>query len=340
MSEQNDKGHPPSRVKRRSNTSSTIAIVVAVLLVVGLYFYLQKSPFISVYNGEKKTNDIGDTQQPGQAASPLSGPVTVIADNQQGQKLVQTQGSLPASDTESRMSKHTINGVDSPEPIDSMRTSEKKSKIQTSVGDPQQLIDEINSFYAHLDQQSYMQSYGMKESSKAHFSKFLQKLVDNPPVVFRETDDLFTLLQNTAHFFRILGKDNINILKGILDRERNSFEKILHAFYGLTYHPEYLKEEYSLSIPAHALTDYAGFFLNTMGGRLYLFRRDSTSRMLVSYYAIIIIDRANDNGNGAHGIDLRPAILSLIEDIEIGGSQLKLKEEYLDVLYDFQEKYN
>ncbi len=38
----------------------------------------------------------------------------------------------------------------------------------------------------------------------------LQKLLDNPPVVIGETDDLFTLFQNTAHFFRILGKENIN----------------------------------------------------------------------------------------------------------------------------------
>ena len=77
-----------------------------------------------------------------------------------------------------------------------------------------------------------------------------------------------------------------------------------------------------------------------MGGRLYLFRRDSTSRMVVNYYAIISIDRANIEGYGGHGIDLKPSILSLIEEIENGGGRLQLKEKYLDTLYDLQEKYN
>jgi hypothetical protein len=102
----------------------------------------------------------------------------------------------------------------------------------------------------------------------------------------------------------------------------------------------FLKQEYALSISPEALTDYAAFFLNTMGGRLYLFRRDSTLRMLVTYYAIITIDRANRLGNGGHGIDLNPAILSLIEEVENGGNRLRQRDECLDVLYDLQEKYN
>ena len=111
-------------------------------------------------------------------------------------------------------------------------------------------------------------------------------------------------------------------------------------FYGLASQPEYLKKEYSLSVPPKVLTDYAAFFLNTMGGRLYLFRRDSTSRMVVSYYAIMTIDRANTQGNGRYGIDLRPAIHSLVEEMENGGKRLQFKEQYLDALYDLEEKYN
>lgn len=203
----------------------------------------------------------------------------------------------------------------------------------------QNFADVLNAFYSHLDQQSYMQAFHLKEPSKKHFSKLLQNLIDNPPAITRETDDYFTLLKNTAHFFRILGKDNIMILKGILDREKDSFENILKTFYALTDHPEYLKKEYSLVIPKDNLYDYAGFFLNTIGGRLYLFRRDSASRMTISYYAVLIIDKANKQGNSRLGIDLRPAIDSLIEEMENAGSNLKFKEEYLDTLYDLKENY-
>ncbi len=57
-------------------------------------------------------------------------------------------------------------------------------------------------------------------------------------------------------------------------------------------------------------------------------------------YSIITIDRANRDGYGGHGIDLRTAILSLTDEIENGGNRLQLKEKYLDRLYDLQEKYN
>ncbi|GAB6192420.1 hypothetical protein JCM39068_21690 [Desulfocastanea catecholica] len=218
--------------------------------------------------------------------------------------------------------------------------SDRIEQQLSAGGDHQRLVAEVNAFYAHLDQQPYMKSFALQEASGVYFSKLVQKLVDNPPVIHRETDDMFTLLQNTAHFFRILGKENMHVIKSILDKEKNSFEQVVKAFYGLTYQPTYLKQEYALSIPPQALTDYAAFFLNTMGGRLYLFRRDSALRMLVSYYAIITIDRANKQGNGGHGIDLNPAILSLIEEIENGGNRLQQKDQYLDVLYDLQEKYN
>ncbi len=216
----------------------------------------------------------------------------------------------------------------------------KKTSAQQVKGDPyQHAVDELIAFYSHLDQQPYMQDFHLKEPSKKHFSKLLQALIDNPPSVTRETDDYFTLLKNTAHFYRILGKDNILILKGILDREKDSFENILKTFYTLTDHPEYLKKEFSLTIPKDNLYDYAGFFLNTIGGRLYLFRRDSASRMTISYYAVLIIDKANRQGNSRLGIDLRPAIDSLIEEIENTGNNLKFKEEYLDTLYDLKENY-
>jgi len=333
MNEQNNKDQPLSRVKKGSNTFSYLALVVVVLFVVIFYFYLQKSrsPSSSPVNQVENSAAIrqADTQSPG----PEMG--------------IQREGDIPSSDVNGLENKQPINPIqkqginaDTPEQPTAEDMSEQTQQRLSPGSNPQQLIDKINSFYAHLDQQPYIQGFDLKESSKIHFSKLLQKLVDNPPVVLRETDDLFTLLQNTAHFFRILGKNNINILKAILSNEKNSFEQILASFYSLTYQPQYLKKEYSLTIAPDAIIDYAGFFLNTMGGRLYLFRRDSISRMVVSYYAIITIDRANKDGKGGHGIDIRTAILSLTEEIENGGNRLQLKEKYLDTLYDLQEKYN
>lgn len=197
----------------------------------------------------------------------------------------------------------------------------------------------ITDFYSHLDKQEYFQDFGLVNRSEPHFRELILKLLNNPPIVSRETDDLFNILQNTAHFFRIIGKKNITILKGILDREKPAFEKVLEHFYRVATIPGCSKEQLTLPIHQDALYEYAGFFLNTMGGRLYLFRRDSISRMTVNFYAILIIDHANREENNKYGIQLKAPINSLINEIEATNDQLKMKDSYLDVLYDLKEKY-
>ncbi|TKB10353.1 hypothetical protein [Desulforhopalus sp. IMCC35007] len=328
-----DKGSPRSRAKKSSNTILYFFILTVFLLTAGFYFYLKtlapQEEAISPGTGETSLNanpsgtlssiaesgiprtdsggalpEIKDTSQPSPTSGEEQGADTFVADQQNG----------PLNSADGRV-------------------------IATTV-DPQTLITQLNTFYTHLDSVAYMKEFNLSQPSKEHFSKLIQKLLDNPPIVTRETDDLFTLLKNTAHFFRILGKKNILILKGILDREKGSFEEILQSFYALTSYPEALNKAYSIDINSNALYDYAGFFLHTMGGRLYLFRRDSNSRMVVSYYAIRIIDDANMDGNSRHGIDIRPGIASLIEEIENGGNTLHMREMYLNKLYDLQEKYN
>ncbi|MBW2659965.1 MAG: hypothetical protein JRC87_10315, partial [Deltaproteobacteria bacterium] len=241
------------------------------------------------------------------------------------------QSSLSSAAADASQSDRNKTGLTESSSLENRQASGESSK---------KLVATVNSFFTHLDQQPYLKDFKLKESSRIHFSRLVQKLINTPPVVADETNDLFTLLKNTAHFFRILGKDNIILIKGILDRERSSFEQILKTLYSLTDYPEVLAREYSLTLPKDALYDYAGFFINTMGGRLYLFRRNSISRMTVSFYSILLMDKANKEGANKYGIDLRPSINSLINEIENTGNSLQLKEEYLDTLYDLKEKYN
>lgn len=201
------------------------------------------------------------------------------------------------------------------------------------------LADNIEAFFNTLDTRDYIQEFKLDSPSVEYFPRLIQKLIDNPPIVSGETDDLFTILQNTAHFFRIIGKKNIFVLKGILDRERQTFEQVLADFYQLTGHPDCLQKRFNLNIYEDSLYSYAGFFLNTMGGRLYLFRRDSMSRMVVSYYAILIIDQANREGRNKYGIDIKDAIDNLIIEIESSRIELQMRDIYLDKLYDLKISY-
>jgi len=198
---------------------------------------------------------------------------------------------------------------------------------------------QLENFYSHLDTQPYMANFTLATSSEKHFTALIHELLANPPQVTRESDDLYTILKNTAHFFRISGKDNILMLKGILDNEKSSVEQILGNYYQLVTTPECSTTPFASDIDHDALYEYACFFLNTMGGRLYLFRRDALSRMVVTYYAVLLVEQANLQKNNRHGIALRPVVDMLISEMEAGGSALKQSDSYLDTLYRLKEKY-
>lgn len=197
----------------------------------------------------------------------------------------------------------------------------------------------IHEFYQYLDQQEYIRAYHLDAPSHIYFTRLIQKLLDSPPIVTRETDDLLTILKNSAHLFRVLGKDNILLLKEILSREKDKIEEVVANYFLLIEHADSLDNDLSLKIPDNAMYEYACFFLNTMGGKLYLSRRDSLSRMLVSYYALLSVDQANIKEKNSYGLQLQPSINLLTAEMEIGGNQLHYKEAYLDTLYDLKEKY-
>ncbi len=205
------------------------------------------------------------------------------------------------------------------------------------VFDCEQAVNSIRNFFIKLDSSEYIAAYNLEQKSEPYFLSLIEKLAQNPPVVTRETDDLFTILQNTAHFFRIIGQKNISLLKSILDQEKAQFETVLLHFYELTKHKECLKKNFHLTIPDEALYEYAGFFLNTMGGRLYLFRRDSVSRLAVSFYSILIIDHANTVNMNHHGLEIKQAVALLIPEIE-NNNQLVLKDYYLEKLYEIEDR--
>ncbi len=251
---------------------------------------------------------------------------------------VETQHPLPldpvTNPTETQETKeiHT----DPPTPLPELTLKPQVTEEISICDKPTRQLDE---FYKHLDKQPYIASFELSGSSQNHFTALIKKLLANPPQVTRESDDLYTILKNTAHFFRISGKDNILMMKGILDREKGSLEQILADYHLLIINPDCSTTTYCSGIDREALYEYACFFLNTMGGRLYLFRRDSLSRMVVTYYAVLLVDLANTENNNRHGIALKPAVDMLISEMETGGSTLKHLELYLDTLYDLKEKY-
>lgn len=200
------------------------------------------------------------------------------------------------------------------------------------------LAQQIHGFFAHIDSEDYIQNFELPESSQQYFIDLANKLLENPPVVSRESDDLYTILKNMAHFFRVIGKDNIILIKTILDRERDKIEDVAAELYQWTAWKTCEEDLLQFSPTLKDMYEYAGFFLNTMGGRSYLFRRDSRSRLLVNYYSVLLIERANQEGVNRHGIDITQIIPQLVQEID-ASNQLIYKENYIDSLYNLLEKY-
>ena len=204
--------------------------------------------------------------------------------------------------------------------------------------DCENIESQLISFFNYLDSRPYLSARDIDGGSADFFRECAALLMANPPVNIAEMQNLFRLVKNVTHFYRVLGKDRLMLGKDILAAEERVLEPamaVLYARFAECGRP-LQGDEQPLSLDR--LYDYAGYFLNTLGGRSYLLRRESKVRMLVSYYAILIVDRANDEKFNRYGIDVRPYIDYLFYDIS-NQKGLVYRERYLTRLTALRDKY-
>lgn len=348
-------------IKEKNNNNSKIYtsfpfIALIILTIVALLFFgwhqksLEQATQQQDIFSQDLTDEIAVPEQVGSETNNIvSSKDSVISDGQTNDKTA-TNGNEELQEsvkqlneiTQIEKNQSTSNLSKSSESqLDTLATnvsSDQQDKSFKSIR-CQETTKFIENFFQHLDNQKYLKKYNIEPDSKTYFIALMQRTLDNPPVVSGETDDLYTILQNTAHFFRIIGNTNIVILKNILSNEKTEFENIAAKLYSLVTSHVCAEHNFDLKINNTSLYEYAGFFLNTMGGRLYLFRRDSISRMVISYYSILLIDKANIESFNRHGIELSTSIDLLISEMESTTNTLKLKETYLNTLYALQEQY-
>jgi len=196
----------------------------------------------------------------------------------------------------------------------------------------------VKDFFAYLDDKDYIKAYGLEKGTFESFLGMADRLSKNPPVVSAELKDPFLLVRNVAHFYRVLGKRDLTLARDVLVNESEIAEPVGAILFEWAL-PEGPSEVGVDGRPSFStLYEYAGFFLNSVAGGSYLLRRDSRVRILTTYYCVLIVDRANQEEANRHGIDIRPHIDSVAE--EIGNQRgLVFQKDYLDTLADLQEKY-
>jgi len=217
---------------------------------------------------------------------------------------------------------------------------EKSAVVSPEQGEIscEELERHVSSFFAYLDKKGYGKSYGMEGGMHELFQQMVEQLSGKPPMVTGEMKNLSSLIHNMAHFYRVLGRKRVELVKEIVENESEIIESLMVIFYKWSTSGDRCEEMIKGYPSLEVMYEYAGFFLNTLAGKSYILRRDSKLRILASYYCILILDRANEKTLNRHGIDIRPYVDFLFYDIN-NQRGLIYQKQYLAELVGLKEKY-
>jgi hypothetical protein len=216
-----------------------------------------------------------------------------------------------------------------------------RKKISGSQAHPDlaEIERQIKAFFAYLDEQPYVRAYSLEGGTYLQYQIAINKLSSNLPAVAGEMQSLYTMVRNVAYLYRVMGKKPIYLTREILQNESEVIEPVMQTFYRWYTMDEGGKPALGGRPSPATMYEYAGFLLNTLGGRSYLLRRSPKIRALTTYYCVLTLDRANDEEINSKGIDIRPYLKSSMMEIknQIG---LIYQKEYITKLSELSLKYS
>jgi hypothetical protein len=197
---------------------------------------------------------------------------------------------------------------------------------------------EVKEFLAYLDGKDYVKELKIGEDMFAHFKKVVHLLSENPPIPAGEGLKQDTMIRNIFHFYRLLGFRDLTLILRILRNEADTLELNLASLYEWLMSAEKCGQKDGLPPSLDIVYRYAGFLVNTIGGRSYLFRRETRLRLLVNYYCLLIIHEADKRKMNNFGIDITSFLEPLAEEIE-HSQFLYYRKEYAGKLIDLKNYY-
>lgn len=204
--------------------------------------------------------------------------------------------------------------------------------------DCDQITRQVVAFFQYLDSKAYLIWPGMDMRAEELFDSVSKQLAASPPINVGEMENISSLVRNVTHLYRILGRKRIDLIKEILKSESAVLEPAMAVIFSWMTACGNAPSS-GLNYPSlKSLYQYACYFLNTLGGRGYLLRRETKLRMLINYYALLTVDMANDAKINSYGIDIRPHLDYLFYDIN-NQKGLMYRQRYLSLLSALQTKY-
>lgn len=202
----------------------------------------------------------------------------------------------------------------------------------------QKMKRELMEFFAYLDKEPYVRELEIGEDTFTRFKKIIHVLSLHPPLPAGEGINYDRIIENIYHFYRVLTLKDLRLIKLIARNEADSMEINLALFYRWLMSGDQCNRDNGLPPSWDTIYRYAGFLVNSIGGRSYLFRRDTRLRLLLSYYCLLIIHEADKRKMNSFGIDITPFLEPLAEEIE-HYQLLYFRKEYAGKLIDIKSYY-
>ena len=201
-----------------------------------------------------------------------------------------------------------------------------------------QIENGVLNFFRYLNNKNYIQRLEAGKDTYDHFQSLIRKLSFQPPIPAGESMDPRIMTKNIFHFFRALDKSDLRLIKEIMRNEADTLDMNLHVFYKWFMLGDQCQDPEGLRPSLDVLYQYAGFFLNAIGGRAYLFRRPLEVRLLVTYYCLLIVHEADKRRKNRYGIDIFPEIEPLAREISFY-PDFHFQDEYILQLTSLKNYY-
>jgi hypothetical protein len=202
----------------------------------------------------------------------------------------------------------------------------------------ERIDQEIQGYFRYLNAKGYVKHLGEGVDTYAQFKTMIRKLSAKLPIPAGEGIDSTIISDNIFLFFRVLDKNDFRLIRDLLRNEEDTLEPTLDLFYRWLTSGSRCPDPEGIRPSQSVLYHYAGFFLNTIGGRSYLFRRPLGLRLLCSYYSLLILQEADKQGKNSYGIDVLPFIAPLAREIALY-PDFRFKQTYLKNLEDMGKHY-
>lgn len=229
-----------------------------------------------------------------------------------------------------------------PEPAPTQAPVVTQEILQQASENPeeycQRIEKDVRDFFTYLNTRNYIGHIEEGTDTFDHFMKIVSRLSSKLPIPAGESADSVVLRNNIYHLFRVLEKKDIRFIREVIANESETLEANIDLFYRWLTLGNRCPDPGGFRPSREELYHYAGFFLNTIGGRSYLFRRPLRLRMLGMYYSLLIVHEADKEGRNLYGIDPYPHVAPLGKEIALYDG-LRFQQTYLEKLEELEKYY-